>query len=42
MVNSDGQLFTIEAIAASLIMMATVFIVVNTTSVYTSRGYAYQ
>ena len=35
MVNSDGQLFTIEAIAASLIMMATVFIVVNTTSVYT-------
>jgi hypothetical protein len=35
MVNSDGQLFTIEAIAASLIMLATVFIVVNTTSVYT-------
>jgi len=35
MVNSGGQLFTIEGIAASLIMLATVFIVVNTTSVYT-------
>jgi hypothetical protein len=36
MVNSEGQLFTIEGIAASLIMLMTVYIVVNTTSVYTS------
>jgi hypothetical protein len=36
MVNSDGQLFTIEGIAASLIMLITVYIVVNTTSVYTA------
>ncbi|MDD1680148.1 MAG: hypothetical protein LUQ35_00920 [Methanoregula sp.] len=36
MVNADGQLFTIEGIAAALIMLATVFIVVNTTSVYTA------
>ena len=36
MVNSDGQLFTIEGIAASLIMLMTVYIVVNTTSVYTA------
>jgi hypothetical protein len=35
MVDADGQLFTIEGIAAALIMLATVFIVVNTTSVYT-------
>jgi hypothetical protein len=35
MVNSDGQLFTIEGIAAALIMLMTVYIVVNTTSVYT-------
>ena len=35
MVDSGGQLFTIEGIAAALIMLATVFIVVNTTSVYT-------
>jgi len=35
MVNSGGQLFTIEGIAAALIMLATVFIIVNTTSVYT-------
>lgn len=37
MVNhpDGGQLFTIEGIAAALIMLATVFIVVNTTSVYT-------
>jgi hypothetical protein len=33
-VDSDAQLFTIEGIAAALIMLATVFIVVNTTSVY--------
>ena len=35
MVNSDGQLFTIEGIAAGLIMLIAVYIVVNTTSVYT-------
>jgi len=35
MVNSDGQLFTIEGVAAALIMLATVYIVVNSTSVYT-------
>ena len=35
MVNSEGQLFTIEGIAAALIMLVTVYIVVNTTSVYT-------
>jgi primase-polymerase (primpol)-like protein len=35
MVNADGQLFTIEGIAAALIMLVTVYIVVNTTSVYT-------
>jgi hypothetical protein len=36
MVNSDGQLFTIEGISAALIMLMTVYIVVNTTSVYTA------
>jgi hypothetical protein len=36
MVNSDGQLFTIEGVAAALIMLATIYIVVNTTSVYTA------
>jgi len=36
MVNSDGQLFTIEGIAAALIMLMSVYIVVNTTSVYTA------
>jgi hypothetical protein len=36
MVNSDAQLFTIEGIAAALIMLMTVYIVVNTTSIYTS------
>lgn len=35
MVNSDGQLFTIEGIAAGLIMLLTAYIVVSTTSVYT-------
>jgi len=35
MVNSDGQLFTIEGIAAALIMLMTAYIVVNMTSVYT-------
>lgn len=35
MVNSEGQLFTIEGIAASLIMLMTVYLVLNATSVYT-------
>ena len=35
MVNSDGQLFTIEGIAAGLIMLLTAYIVVSTTSMYT-------
>jgi len=34
--NTDGQLFTIEGIAAALIMLVTVYLVVNSTSVYTS------
>ena len=33
--NSDGQLYTIEGIAAGLIMIMTAYIVVNSTSVYT-------
>ena len=35
MVNTDGQLYTIEGIAAGLIMLMTAYIVVNSTSVYT-------
>jgi len=35
MVNTEGQLFTIEGVAAALIMLATAYIVVNATSVYT-------
>jgi hypothetical protein len=35
MVNADGQLYTIEGFAASLIMLITAFLVVNSTSVYT-------
>jgi hypothetical protein len=35
MVNSDGQLFTIEGVAAGLIMLLTAVIVVGTTSIYT-------
>jgi len=35
MVNYDGQLYTIEGVAAGLIMLMTAFIVVGTTSVYT-------
>lgn len=31
----DGQLYTIEGVAASLILLMTAFIVVNSTSVYT-------
>jgi len=36
MVNSDGQLYTIEGFAAALIMIITAYLVVNATSVYTA------
>jgi hypothetical protein len=36
MVNSEGQLFTIEGIAAALILLATVYLVMNATSIYTA------
>lgn len=36
MVNSDGQLYTIEGVAAALIILATVYIVIGTTSIYTA------
>ena len=36
MKNSDGQLYTIEGFAAALIMIATAYLVVNATSVYTA------
>ena len=35
MVNNEGQLFTIEGIAASLIILLTAYIVINSTSIYT-------
>ncbi|PKG33553.1 hypothetical protein [Methanoregula sp.] len=35
MVNADGQLYTIEGVAAALILLLTAYIVVNSTSVYT-------
>jgi hypothetical protein len=35
MVNESGQLLTIEGLAAAMIMILTVFFVVNATSVYT-------
>lgn len=35
MVNDDGQLYTIEGIAAGLILLVTAYLVVNSTSVYT-------
>jgi hypothetical protein len=35
MVNDTGQLYTIEGIAAGLIMLLTAYIVINSTSVYT-------
>jgi hypothetical protein len=35
MVTDTGQLYTIEGVAAGLIMLVTAFIVVNSTSVYT-------
>jgi hypothetical protein len=34
-VNAGGQLYTIEGVAASLILLLTAYIVVNSTSVYT-------
>jgi hypothetical protein len=34
-VNEDGQLYTIEGIAAGMILLLTAYIVVNSTSVYT-------
>jgi hypothetical protein len=36
MVNSDGQLYTIEGFAAALIMLITAYLVLNATSVYTA------
>ena len=35
MVNGDAQLYTIEGIAASLIILLTAYIVLNSTSIYT-------
>jgi len=35
MVNSDGQLFTIEGVAAGVIMLFTAYLVVSATSIYT-------
>ncbi len=35
MVDSGGQLYTIEGISAGLIMLMTAYIVVNSTSIYT-------
>ena len=34
--NTDGQLYTIEGIAAALIMIMTAYLVVSATSVYTA------
>ena len=36
MINTDGQLYTIEGFAAALIMIMTAYLVVNATSVYTA------
>ncbi len=36
MLNTDGQLYTIEGFAAALIMIATAYLVINATSVYTA------
>jgi hypothetical protein len=36
MINTDGQLYTIEGFAAALIMIITAYLVVNATSVYTA------
>ena len=34
--REDGQLYTIEGVAAALIMLMTAYLVVNATSVYTA------
>jgi len=36
MVNTNGQLYTIEGFAAALIMIITAYLVVNATSIYTA------
>jgi len=36
MINSDGQLYTIEGFSAALIMVMTAYLVVNATSIYTA------
>jgi len=35
MVNDSGQLYTMEGVAAGIIMLLTVYIVISTTSIYT-------
>ncbi|WP_048112585.1 hypothetical protein, partial [Methanoculleus sp. MH98A] len=35
MVNDGGQLYTMEGVAAGIIMLLTAYIVISTTSVYT-------
>lgn len=35
MVNSEGQLYTIEGIAASVLIMTTIYLVLNTTTILT-------
>ncbi len=34
--DEQGQLYTMEGIAAALIMLATIYLVINATSVYTA------
>jgi hypothetical protein len=36
MVNEEGQLYTMEGVAAGIIMLLTAYIVVSTTSIYTT------
>ena len=36
MVNDSGQLYTMEGVAAGIIMLLTVYIVISTTSIYTA------
>jgi hypothetical protein len=36
MVNDSGQLYTMEGVAAGLIMLVTAYIIISTTSVYTA------
>ena len=35
MVNSDGQLYTIEGIAAGILMITTAYLILSTTSIFT-------